>query len=82
MQSQPQDDGGARPLRFRAWNNDYLVTEVLESWCKDRAWYEPGADANALRPVWFWRVEAVGTRKAVAILRDVDHVWHVVGVED
>lgn len=82
VEAEPQCDGSARPARFRAWGRDYLVIRALESWCKDRDWYAPGADPNGVRPAWFWRVEAVGTRKAVVVLREVDDVWHVVGVED
>jgi hypothetical protein len=82
VEAQPQSDGSARPLKFRAWNRDYLISEVLDYWCQDRQWWVRGADPEALRPVWMWRVKALGTRQAIVILRDVDRVWHVIGVED
>jgi hypothetical protein len=33
-------------------------------------------------PLWFWRVEALGAREAIVVLREDVDVWHAVAVED
>jgi hypothetical protein len=72
---------GHQPTRFTAWGCDYLVVEVQSCWSRDREWWVAD-DPGEVRPLWFWRVKARGTRDAVVVLREDCGVWHVVGVED
>lgn len=85
VESEPVGDERAevdalRPLRFIAWDRAYVVAEVLEHWSQDRAWQI--GDPSVTRPIWYWRVRAMGRSMAIVVLREDCGTWHVVGVED
>jgi hypothetical protein len=70
-----------RPARFAAWGRVYVVAEAIECWSQDRPWYV-GNEPGTTRPVWYWRVRAMGRSMAIVVLREDCGTWHVVGVED